>query len=64
MESLNGHEAGNGGYSQGDTYGNSPFLDPTFWAALSFKLQDVDAINLFKENTHGTDPFGSEIINS
>ena len=29
MESLNGHEAGNGGYSQGDTYGNSPFLDPT-----------------------------------
>ena len=29
MENLNGHEAGNGGYSQGDTYGNSPFLDPT-----------------------------------
>jgi hypothetical protein len=29
MESLNGHEAGNGGYSQGDSCGNSPFLDPT-----------------------------------
>jgi hypothetical protein len=29
MENLNGHETGNGGYSQGDTYGNSPFLDPT-----------------------------------
>ena len=29
MASLNGHETGNGGYSQGDTYGNSPFLDPT-----------------------------------
>jgi hypothetical protein len=29
MESLNGHEAGNGGYGQGRTYGNSPFLDPT-----------------------------------
>jgi hypothetical protein len=26
---LNGHETGNGGYSQADTYGNSPFLDPT-----------------------------------
>jgi deoxyribodipyrimidine photolyase len=30
MENLNGHEAGNGGHSQGDTYGNSPSLDPTF----------------------------------
>jgi hypothetical protein len=29
MENLNGHEAGNGGHSQGDTYGNSPSLDPT-----------------------------------
>lgn len=29
MESLNGHEAGNSGYSQGAAYGNSPFLDPT-----------------------------------
>jgi hypothetical protein len=29
MENLNGHETGNGGYSQGDTDGNSPFLDPT-----------------------------------
>jgi hypothetical protein len=29
MENLNGHEAGNGGYSQEDTYSNSPFLDPT-----------------------------------
>jgi len=29
MENLYGHGAGNGGYSQGDTYGNSPFLDPT-----------------------------------
>jgi hypothetical protein len=31
MESLNGHEAGNGGYGQGDTYSNSPFLDPTIF---------------------------------
>jgi hypothetical protein len=30
MENLNGHEAGNGRHSQGDTYGNSPSLDPTF----------------------------------
>ena len=30
MESLNGHEAGNGGHGQGDTYGNSPFSDPTY----------------------------------
>ena len=29
MDNLNGHEAGNSGYGQGDTYGNSPFLDPT-----------------------------------
>jgi hypothetical protein len=29
MENLHGHEAGNGGYCQGDTYCNSPFLDPT-----------------------------------
>ncbi len=29
MENLNGHEAGNGGNRQGDTYSNSPFLDPT-----------------------------------
>jgi len=29
MENLNGHEAGNGGHSQGDAYRNSPFLDPT-----------------------------------
>jgi hypothetical protein len=29
MENLNGHEAGNGRYGQGDPYGNSPFLDPT-----------------------------------
>jgi hypothetical protein len=29
MENLNGHETGNGGYCQGDTYCNSPFLDPT-----------------------------------
>jgi len=29
MEILNGHEAGNGGNSQGKSYGNSPFLDPT-----------------------------------
>jgi len=25
----NGHEAGYGGYGQGNTYGNSPFHDPT-----------------------------------
>jgi len=29
MANLNGHETGNGGYSQGETYCNSPFLDPT-----------------------------------
>jgi hypothetical protein len=29
MENLNGHETGNGGYCQGDTYGKSPFLDHT-----------------------------------
>lgn len=29
MENLNGHEIGNGGYSQGETYCNSPFLAPT-----------------------------------
>jgi len=29
MVNLNGHDTGNGGYSQGDTYCNSPFLDPT-----------------------------------
>jgi hypothetical protein len=29
MDNLNGHETGNGGYSQGHTYGNLPFLDPT-----------------------------------
>jgi len=29
MENLIGHETGNGGYIQGDTYGNSPSLDPT-----------------------------------
>ena len=29
MANLNGHEIGNGGYGQGDSSGNSPFLDPT-----------------------------------
>jgi hypothetical protein len=29
MENLNGHVTGNGGYSQGETFGNSPFFDPT-----------------------------------
>jgi hypothetical protein len=29
MANLNGHETGNGGYSQGESYGNSPFFDPT-----------------------------------
>jgi hypothetical protein len=29
MENLYGHETGNGGYCQGNTYCNSPFLDPT-----------------------------------
>jgi len=29
MENLYGHETGNSGYSQGDTYCNSPSLDPT-----------------------------------
>ena len=29
MENPNGHEAGNGGYSQRDTSCNSPFFDPT-----------------------------------
>jgi hypothetical protein len=39
MESLNGHEAGNGGYGQGRTYGNSPFLDPTDVLSLSLKTR-------------------------
>ena len=36
MENLNGHETGNGGYGQGNSYGNSPFLDPTIevWREL------------------------------
>ncbi|MEK7290525.1 MAG: hypothetical protein AAB013_01290 [Planctomycetota bacterium] len=29
MVNLNGHEAGNCGNSQGDTYGNLPFLGST-----------------------------------
>jgi len=29
LENLNGHEAENGKYGQGNPYGNSPFLDPT-----------------------------------
>jgi hypothetical protein len=29
MANLDEHETGNGGYSQGNTYDNSPFLDPT-----------------------------------
>jgi len=28
MANLNSHETGNGGHSQGDTYGNLPFLAP------------------------------------
>ena len=34
MENLNGHEAGNGRYGQGDSYGNSPFFDPTYLLIL------------------------------
>jgi hypothetical protein len=33
----NGHEAGYGGYSQGNIYGNSPFHDPTLKKIL-FKI--------------------------
>jgi hypothetical protein len=29
MTNLDEHETGNGGYSQKNTYGNSPFLDLT-----------------------------------
>jgi hypothetical protein len=29
MANLNGHEAGNGGYSQGEPIGTAPVLDPT-----------------------------------
>ncbi len=32
MANLNGHEAGNGGYSQGGPTGTAPVLDPTDWA--------------------------------
>jgi hypothetical protein len=40
MENLIGHETGNGGYCQGDTYGNSPSLDPTsFCSRLGFHLE-------------------------
>ena len=46
MVNLNGHEAGNGGYSQGDTYGNSPFLDPTFTFNSSLTVSKDD----FNEN--------------
>ena len=28
MVNLSGHDTGNGGYRQGNTSGNSPFLDP------------------------------------
>jgi len=38
MENLNGHDTGNGGYSQGDTYSYSPFLDPTLLSLLIFYL--------------------------
>jgi hypothetical protein len=47
MENLIGHETGNGGYSQGDTYGNSPSLDPTMsshlrkhWTLQSFLCEN------------------------
>jgi hypothetical protein len=35
MANLNGHEIGNGGYIQRDTYGNSAFLAPTLPAKLA-----------------------------
>jgi hypothetical protein len=39
MDNLNGHETGNGGYSQGHTYGNLPFLDPTI-ISRDYKIED------------------------
>lgn len=38
MANLNGHETGNGGYGQGETYCNSPFLDPTDEGELEIEL--------------------------
>jgi len=35
MANLNGHETGDGGYSQRNAYGNSPFLDPTAVSKVS-----------------------------
>jgi hypothetical protein len=51
MENLDGHETGNGGYCQGDTYGNSPFLDPTMNVILT---DFIDLLKLYARR------FGSE----
>jgi len=42
MATLNGHEAGNGGYSQGVTYGNSPFLDPAIRRPISLWDREIE----------------------
>jgi len=36
MANLNGHETGDVGYSQGNAYGNSPFLDPAAVLFLTY----------------------------
>lgn len=53
MVDLNGHEAGNGGHSQGEPNGTSPVLDPTIPRRLTFSVSlaadPVRTVRLFGE---------------
>ena len=45
----NGHETGDGGYGQGNTYGNWPILDPTSEKSLSKSLPKHWALDSFRK---------------
>jgi hypothetical protein len=49
----NGHEAGYGGYSRGNTYGNLPFHDPTSKKSLSKSLPQHWVLDTFRKAKFG-----------
>jgi hypothetical protein len=49
----NGHEAGYGGYSQGNIYSNSLFHDPTLKKSLSKFLPQHWVLDTFRKGKFG-----------
>ena len=59
MANLNRYESGNGRYSQGDTNGNSAFLDPTI--RLCFILQfNLIGLSVLRQSPPPIGPLSAE----